>query len=482
MVSADGGITQSLTKTGQILGSPLYMSPEQSTADTVTHSTDIYSLGILMYECLTGAPPFRGDNSFATVMMHNEVAPKPFDRTLGINGGLEAIVMKALEKDPVNRFQSMQELKLALLNVFSQDIVQAIPSTAKTSTGLKSTRPNESIGADKTNKKLIAIIGGSVVALLVLGGGALSLTKLKNAAVSRSTQNATSMLPTTAAVQTANPAPSANVAADPAMKNASVQIDADLPNIPDSVQLPVADSRLAPQELVNKGISLGQDKSCPALLPARYFRTALEREPSLVKGYDALGGFYWKQQGLVSGEAVRVALENCKKVYTAEIKYTRETDGYWARANAEKALNQLPEVLADYDTILKVHPGDNVLHLKHAVALCDLKRFPEAISEMEKYLRKQDTKYMYCYGNAYRDSNMIPQSIEAMTRWIKKAGPIPALLSTRAASEKDLGRYAAAIADYNAIAKVDRKDYERWLPAIDECKKLLAAQSKRDLH
>ncbi len=74
---------QTLTKTGEIFGSPLYMSPEQCTGVMVDHRTDIYALGCVFYELLTGAPPFIGENALSTMMKHqtehSAVVKRSFD-------------------------------------------------------------------------------------------------------------------------------------------------------------------------------------------------------------------------------------------------------------------------------------------------------------------------------------------------------------------------------------------------------------------
>jgi serine/threonine protein kinase len=106
-----------LTQTGEIIGSPLYMSPEQCLGKRLDERSDIYSLGCLMYETLAGQAPFVGPNPIQTIFKHvNEQAPRLSQTApdLVLPFGLEYVVLKCLEKDPQDRFQSMEEVKVAL--------------------------------------------------------------------------------------------------------------------------------------------------------------------------------------------------------------------------------------------------------------------------------------------------------------------------------------------------------------------------------
>lgn len=104
-----------LTKTGEVFGSPLYMSPEQCLADKLDRRSDIYSLGCVMYEALCGEPPFKGRNFGETVIKHTNETPKAFPAELQIPNALKRIVFCALEKSPSDRYQSMAALKKELL-------------------------------------------------------------------------------------------------------------------------------------------------------------------------------------------------------------------------------------------------------------------------------------------------------------------------------------------------------------------------------
>ena len=102
-----------LTQTGEVFGSPLYMSPEQCTGKSLDNRSDIYSLGCLMYESLTGKPPIVGTTTYETMALHVSGKPEPFNKIapeLKINPSIEALVFRCLEKRPIDRYQSAAEI------------------------------------------------------------------------------------------------------------------------------------------------------------------------------------------------------------------------------------------------------------------------------------------------------------------------------------------------------------------------------------
>lgn len=115
---------QTLTKTGEIFGSPLYMSPEQCMGTLVDHRCDLYSIGCVLYELLTGAPPFIGENALSTMMKHQGDKPLSLkEASLGKSfpPALEQIVSKLLEKDPNLRYQNGNALVLDLMPLVNED-------------------------------------------------------------------------------------------------------------------------------------------------------------------------------------------------------------------------------------------------------------------------------------------------------------------------------------------------------------------------
>lgn len=108
-----------LTQTGTVFGSPLYMSPEQCQGYTLDARSDIYSMGVLMYETLTGTLPFKSDSFFNIALLHVNGTPPSFaEKAPGraIPAELEKVVMKCLEKEPGDRYQTVDELRQKILD------------------------------------------------------------------------------------------------------------------------------------------------------------------------------------------------------------------------------------------------------------------------------------------------------------------------------------------------------------------------------
>lgn len=114
----DGKKIKRLTQSGQIFGSPPYMSPEQCSGRPLDARSDIYSLGCLMYETLSGEPPLYGETFVTTAVKHVNETPKPLSEKSAqkVPPALEAVVMKCLQKRPAARYESAAELKQALFD------------------------------------------------------------------------------------------------------------------------------------------------------------------------------------------------------------------------------------------------------------------------------------------------------------------------------------------------------------------------------
>ncbi len=104
-----------ITTTGKLLGTALYLAPEQVADQPADHRADLYALGIVLYEMLTGWPPFKAETDLATATMRLTQDPRPPGALrAGIPRPLERVVMRALARDPEERFQSAEEMRAAL--------------------------------------------------------------------------------------------------------------------------------------------------------------------------------------------------------------------------------------------------------------------------------------------------------------------------------------------------------------------------------
>jgi HEAT repeat protein/tRNA A-37 threonylcarbamoyl transferase component Bud32 len=104
-----------LTKTGYVIGSPKYMAPEQILGKQVDPRADVYSTGVILYEMVTGVPPYSRGDHMAVMYQHVQgKARPPIELNKALPPGLSELVMKAMAVDKTKRFQSMEELKLAL--------------------------------------------------------------------------------------------------------------------------------------------------------------------------------------------------------------------------------------------------------------------------------------------------------------------------------------------------------------------------------
>lgn len=184
------------TATGAVLGTARYMSPEQIKGEQIDPRTDIYSLGVTMFEMLGGRPPFNADSAMTLMMMHvTDPVPDLRDLRGDLPEGLMAVVNKALAKDPARRFQTAAEFAAALRDPTRETVSDATvvetpaaprtdpemtvlePVVSATATGNETgaaTGPNTSppVAAPPVagNRRLLYIAGGALALILLLGG------------------------------------------------------------------------------------------------------------------------------------------------------------------------------------------------------------------------------------------------------------------------------------------------------------------------
>ena len=121
---ADAG--NPVTQTAAVIGTAQYLSPEQARGETVDARSDVYSLGCVLYEVLTGEPPFVGDSPVAVAYQHVREDPvPPSERNPALSPELDAVVIKALAKNPDNRYQTAADMRTDLIRVHSGEAPEA---------------------------------------------------------------------------------------------------------------------------------------------------------------------------------------------------------------------------------------------------------------------------------------------------------------------------------------------------------------------
>jgi beta-lactam-binding protein with PASTA domain len=117
-----------MTSTAAVIGTAQYLSPEQARGESVDARSDVYSVGCLLYELVTGAPPFTGDSPVSVAYQHVREDPKlPSSVNPAIPPELDAILLKALSKNPANRYQSAADMRNDLLRALAGQRVEATP-------------------------------------------------------------------------------------------------------------------------------------------------------------------------------------------------------------------------------------------------------------------------------------------------------------------------------------------------------------------
>jgi len=118
------------TLTRSWLGTPRYISPEQAESHAIDKRSDLYSLGIVLYEMLTGITPFRGDNPFAIMMQHvHEQPPPPALINPNVTPALSAVVLRSIAKDPAARYPSATAMALELTRAFNLSVPASLSPT-----------------------------------------------------------------------------------------------------------------------------------------------------------------------------------------------------------------------------------------------------------------------------------------------------------------------------------------------------------------
>ncbi|HEX2028308.1 MAG TPA: Stk1 family PASTA domain-containing Ser/Thr kinase, partial [Nitriliruptorales bacterium] len=185
------GEGQNVTQTAAVIGTAQYLSPEQARGEAVDARSDVYAAGCVLFELLTGDPPFTGDTPVAVAYQHVREEPRrPSEVNPSIPSTLDAVVLKALSKNPLNRYQSAAEMRADLVRVrngqspmaplvMSDDERTAMLATSSTPTRRINGRQTPAAADDyddyydepprRSTGKVIGIVAAVLVALSLVG-------------------------------------------------------------------------------------------------------------------------------------------------------------------------------------------------------------------------------------------------------------------------------------------------------------------------
>jgi eukaryotic-like serine/threonine-protein kinase len=170
----DFGIARSLesdglTKTGRVLGTTDYVSPEQAMGQEVDARSDIYSLGVLLYEMLTGEVPFRADSVVGVAMKHvNEQMPDVQRRRPEVSSALAAVVERATAKDPKRRYPDMASLLTDLEGALEVEVARAGTSHGEATSVLDAVRARRLLTPRRMSAAGVALVLAATVAALLI--------------------------------------------------------------------------------------------------------------------------------------------------------------------------------------------------------------------------------------------------------------------------------------------------------------------------
>jgi serine/threonine-protein kinase len=156
------------TQTGSVLGTAQYVSPEQAQGQKLGPESDLYSLGVVLYELATGRLPFDGETPVSVALRHvNDIAPPPRSINPNIPPALEAVILKSMQKDPAKRYRSAEEMREDLLRVVAGRSVAAAPRVDDTSVMPAVGRTNAPADIERVDTERRGMSGWVWVALVV---------------------------------------------------------------------------------------------------------------------------------------------------------------------------------------------------------------------------------------------------------------------------------------------------------------------------
>ncbi|MEV3937272.1 Stk1 family PASTA domain-containing Ser/Thr kinase [Glycomyces sp. NPDC049804] len=190
-----------MTQTSAVIGTAQYLSPEQARGETVDARSDVYAVGCVLYELLVGHPPFTGDNPVSVAYQHvREEARPPSELNPNVPDSVDAVIMKALAKNPENRYHSAGEMREDLIRaargqaVHAPAVMSAGDRTQLLAGGADSTAPITPIATSSSKRRPWLIALGVILALVAVTAASWGIMQAMDASAKVNVPNVVGQL------------------------------------------------------------------------------------------------------------------------------------------------------------------------------------------------------------------------------------------------------------------------------------------------
>jgi len=448
-----------LTQAGDLIGSPLYMSPEQCRGDNLDGRSDIYSFGCIMYEAVSGKTPFAGDNPVRILLKHaSEPAPRLLSE-VRISQSFKAVIERCLEKLPENRYPNAA----ALL----QDL--------KTISDGKPLPWARRLRLAPHRKRTLILCSGAMMLFAALGFAAYFFAKdlQPNAGQSSASSIGSTQL------QSAS-----NKKAKKEFKHVMAEWDNSLLKERAAVMLATEIEKRA-WTVAQAANYLGADPKSLADLIHCKAGTSFSLNHGTSFTLEQLNQFLLMLGIHPTFPKSLSAEENQNAVayYKRAIKYDpKNSDAYWLRSRAYQNLHQWDLAIADTNVVIALRPNDVHPLNERAMAYLEAGKYEQALADCDELLRRSPDNQLWYQnrGLVYEAMKKYDKALSDFNEAIKHLDiPRPGPYFNRAKVYKCLGRYKEAIADLKKVKEIDPPEEPFMDKYIEKFKKEEADELKK---
>jgi Serine/threonine protein kinase len=422
----------------QIVGTALYMSPEQFVTTSLDCRSDIYSVGCTIFEALTGQVPYSGDSRDVLAAKHATAPIPSLSTTTGIEfpAAVEAIVRKALEKLPENRYESADQL-VRDFQLFLEDLPLEFAEGNPSEIGSEKFDETHSRSSTKTFSIALACMVFALLGVAVLFASLPSPDKTRSPAQDKKSQNRRSMASQTVRKREGPASASENEAPVPAHEK----------------------EVLAPQQLKEAILSIY------SAYRKKQYRDVIEKTDKLIGKGNEIGDLYiYRGASYFNMEEPKIALQDLEK--GIELKPALKTEFVSELlARCYVAQKQPHRALAEITDNLEKYKPDSERFKIRAQILFGLGRFREAVDSYDKSIQIRPDFWSYVeQGQCYAEMNQHKRAVEDFTKAIELSkkegiGNEKRVYEKRAKSYISLGKTDLARADLDRCKKFSLSDF-----------------------